>query len=86
MTTEEAIQELRGYKQYCRTMGFRFNGWREALDMAIEALSKMDAKENYWMGCESCDRAMEDGKCELWDDRMIEECGAWKERKNEKTQ
>ena len=55
--------------------------YAEAIDMAIEALSKIDAKENYWMGCESCDRAMEDGGCELWDDRMTEECGAW--RKNE---
>lgn len=46
MTTEEAIQELRGYKQYCRTMGFRFNDWREALDMAIEALER---KRGEWI-------------------------------------
>lgn len=57
--------------------------YAEVIDMAIEALLKMDAKENYWIGCESCDRAMEDGECELWGDRMTEECGAWKEREND---
>lgn len=59
------------------------NDYDVAIRMAIEALSKMDSKENYWIGCESCDRAMPNGECELWGDRMTEECGAWKEVEDE---
>ena len=77
MTNKEAIELLRNLIGMVEdTHG---NDYDEAFHMAIESLSKMDAKENYWVGCESCDRAMEDGGCVLWGDRMTEECGAWKE-------
>ena len=75
MTREEAIKYIKAncYGEWCE------DDWRNAMDMAIEALSKMDFKENYWKGCETCKRAMANVECELWGDRMTEECGGWKE-------
>ena len=82
MTNKEAIKILSNRDSFGIPKGYT-SGYAEAIDMAIKALSKMDAKENYWAGCESCDRAMEDGECELWGDRMTEECGGWREKENE---
>lgn len=81
MTTREAIKILSNRDSFGIPKGYT-SGYTEAIDMAIKALSKMDAKENYWIGCESCGRAMKNGECELWGDRMMEECGAWKEGRN----